>query len=151
MGPFGSATAWGTVSAPYYNYLAIARSYNQSGGSIIGVISDGRTTWGSGQGNIMLGGGGVAGYPYPNGPNSGLSLTQLRVIDLTGSTYNHRGFFPGLYVHQHNTVPQNNYDKVSGVVGLTGRDLLAVYQLGAYNNQLVYSGILHFDTTGPWS
>jgi hypothetical protein len=138
------ACNWGATgsNAPAY----VPRAFNQAGTAIGCSSHTGRTNenWANAIGVA------TSGMPYPNGPDAGLWVGPLFLIDHTGTTFNIRGRFPGFYAHQHTTVPQANYELTTGIVGLSGATLMAVYIGHNTSNGAGSTGMIHFDITGPW-
>lgn len=138
--------AWGATSANVSSPLYLARGYNQTGGAVQAQPFDTRSTAGD---TTRALGGAYSGLQYPNGPDAGLWVTPALVCDFSGSVQNIRGLFPGIYVHQHSTIPQSQYDYVTGVVGLSGVTLVALTIQNSSSSSAV-TGQLHVDLTGPW-
>lgn len=91
----------------------------------------------------------VAQFGYPNGPDQGLLLTSIVVVEKLTGVPHLRGRMRGVqYALQncHNAFTQRS--KIEGSGALTGRTLLAVKCGSA---RLAGSaGVLFFDITGPW-
>jgi hypothetical protein len=138
-------TTWGSGSVGTA-MLYLARQYAQTGGAVAVSAFDGRSVNGA-----HIGGSGNAGILYPNGPDGGLWVTSLLVQEHTGGVQLIRGRFPGLYVHLHSTIPQNHYDLVTGVVGLSGVTLLAIQFANNVSSNAQAPGMHHIDITGPWA
>lgn len=83
-----------------------------------------------------------ANVEFPNGPNYGLILTPMYMME-TGK--NVRGSLPGLYFCPQ-SVLMNDLTVVDNVTGLPGRKFLKVnVSSGSDNNACVF-----YDITGPW-
>ncbi len=140
---------WGTTAASYTLY--IARAYSQVGGAIQSGLFNGQSYGASATATSCLGTS-TSAMPYPNGPDSGLWVSPVFLLDFSGTTMNVRGALPGFYGHLHNTLPQATYDLVTGVVGLSGKTLMAVEtsNYGAIAGSVTARGLIHFDITGSW-
>lgn len=144
------SVAWG-ATATAYTPIYIARSYSQTGGSIAGALFDSRTYAAPTTASSIIGAS-TSGVPYPNGPDSGLWLCPIFVVDFTGAVFNIRGRLPGLFSHMHSSLPQATYDTVTGVVGLSGLTLMAAEttNYAAVAGNVTAKGLVYIDTTGPW-
>ena len=91
--------------------------------------------------------GGGSSYAYPNGPNNGLLLCKLSVVEMTGPAY--RGLFRGLF-----HIPQDCHAAFTHGVLLDGQQDLFGRKLfvSKYHcpNAATSNGMLLFDITGPW-
>lgn len=125
--------------------LYVPRAYAQTGGAVqIGATSMKSTA------NLTSLGMATSGIVYPNGPDSGLWLNPVSVVDFSGSAVNIRGRFPGMYTHAHSTIPQSNYDTLTGVTGLSGVTLIACSVSNNTTNNTTVQGMVYFDITGAW-
>jgi len=126
----------GLIGAGFY----VARTYAQTGGSVpVNSVT------GNAQASTL---GGTVGWgmPFPNGPDSGLWVTPVLVAEFPTSIMHVRGRLPGLYSHMHTGIPANEYDTVTGVVGLSGVTLTAVQAITTSGT----NAISLVDTFGPW-
>lgn len=142
---FCQNVSWGatSVQSNLYGGIYVPRSYTQLGSPV--QVSP---FYGRNPGNFYQGlGYPESGMPYPNGPDSGLWLAPVFLADHQSSTFNVRGRFPGLYTHLHNSIPCSVGDIVTGVVGMTGKTLIAYDHYGYWNTN-IHRAQAYFDITG---
>lgn len=86
--------------------------------------------------------GNVVAIPYPNGPDGGLYLTPMLIIQAEPVSI--RGRIPGVYDSLHGRC-LGNLDTIDGVTGFPDRQFMMIY--GSNHS---YSGSIFVDITGPW-
>ena len=117
--------------------IYLARSYSQTGGSILCALLPGIGTSGTF-------GAGSSGTAYPEAITSGVVVAPTFIAEVIAGTPL-RGRLPGFFPPQHNN-SFSNYDELSGISGLSGLTLVVQTQ----NNQGNPSQV-SIDRIGPWA
>lgn len=126
------------------NLQYLARSYDGLSGSASFTARSWPTSYsGSGEGNAPL--------AYPNGPNNGLYLCPLDILEIGSNGHHHRGTYPGVLMLPHRLTDRIVPDRQTAVLdnaiaGFEGR------VIGFFPTAYGYSqrGVVAFDLTGPW-
>lgn len=118
--------------------IYLARSSSQAGGS----LAASHRSAGPIAGNFTLGGAQASGMTYPNPADGTLRVHVCEIMDSATAA---RGRAPGLYNHDHSSIPINEYDKATNVTDLSGVTLT-----GLTVTTTSGQGLALIDTFGPW-
>lgn len=130
------------ASRTSYQYLA--RSYDGLSGSARFTARSWPTSYsGSGEGSAPL--------AYPNGPNNGLYLCPLDILELNDYGNHHRGTYPGVLMLPHrlnNRIVPDRQTAVldNAIAGFEGK-VVGFFPTTYSGDQ---RGVVAFDLTGPW-
>jgi hypothetical protein len=130
------------ASRESYQYLA--RSYD-------GISQSARFTSRSWPTSYSGSGEGSAPLAYPNGPNNGLYLCPLEIMETGSYGYHHRGTYPGVLMLPHrlnNRIVPDRQTAVldDAIAGFEGK--VVGFFPTAYSGS--ERGVVAFDLTGPW-
>jgi hypothetical protein len=126
------------------DYQFIARSYD-------GLSGSARFTGRSWPASYAGSGNNAAPLAYPNGPNNGLYLCPLELMEIQDYGYHHRGTYPGALMLPHRLSRRIVPDRQTAVLdnaiaGFEGR--VVGFFPTAYSGS--EWGVVAFDLTGPW-